>query len=52
MRTGQIRDYLAYKEHPKMESAVDRAGDTCEFRYAGNRGIDGNRHQGGANRGI
>ena len=52
MQTGQICDYLAYKEHPKMESTVDRAGDTCEFRNAGNRGIDGDRHQSGTDRGI
>lgn len=52
MRTGQVRDYLAYKEHPKMESAVDRAGDTREFRYAGVRSIDGNGHQGRTDRGV
>ena len=35
MRTGQVRDYLAYKEQTAVESAESKAGEIREFGYAG-----------------
>lgn len=52
MRTGQVRDYLAYKEHPDIESANRKAGDIREFGYAGVRNSNRDNHKIGANRGI
>ncbi len=52
MRTGQVRDYLAYKEQTAVESAESKAGEIREFGYAGVCNSNRDCYQSGVNRGI
>lgn len=52
MQTGQVSDYLAYKEQLDMEDAANKSGETHERGYAGFRSIYGDCNKVGANRRI
>lgn len=52
MQTGQVSDYLAYKEHLGTKNAANQSGETHEYKYAGFRDFYGDCNKVGANRRI
>ncbi len=52
MQTGQISDYLAYKEQLDTKNEEHRSGETHEYGYAGVRSLYGDCTKVGTNRRI
>lgn len=50
MQTGQIHDYLAYKEYPDGEKIENKTGEVHGCEYAGVHDGDRDHYQGGTNR--
>ncbi len=50
MRTGQVSDYLAYREHFHTPNATGKSGEINECRYAGFHNPYGDCNKIGANR--
>lgn len=45
MQTGQVCDYLAYKELSGTKNVADRSGEIREFDYAGVCSINGDNNK-------
>lgn len=45
MQTGQVCDYLAYKELSGVKNVADRSGEIREFDYAGVCSINGDNNK-------